>query len=249
VTLRTNKRGRGGQSGVTLMELLVGMIITTIITTMLLMGYFSLQSSYSYSVNSAEARDLARTGMSRVIREIRSAQTPTDAYYVASGFSKTSTAGMAKTASNFIAFFSTFNTTAAMPIVQPRLIVYRLYSDGSLWRYVDANSNGLNGALGKWSGFTSYTLNKAYETTHWEGAQLVVPHVVNGVVPSEDSPTPLFEYTYYDTSGRPTQQPLVTGFLRQGIVAVQIHLLVDMNPKHSPTYIDLLTTAQLRNAR
>jgi hypothetical protein len=36
---------------------------------------------------------------------------------------------------------------------------------------------------------------------------------------------------------------------RGAIMAVQIHLLVDLNPGHSPAYIDLLTTAQPRNQR
>jgi hypothetical protein len=36
---------------------------------------------------------------------------------------------------------------------------------------------------------------------------------------------------------------------RGSVIAVQIHLLVDLNPRHSPVYIDLVTTAQLRNQR
>jgi len=247
--LRSALRGLRRQEGLTLMELLIGLVISAIVSAMLIMIFIALQDSNSYSVNSAMARNQARTALSRLEREIRDAETPTNAYYAASGFSQTSSACMARTTSTWLALFTTFNQTGSMPYVTPRVVVYRLYSDGTLWRYVDANGDGHNGSLGTWYSCVRHTIDEATETTSWEGHEMVVDHVVNAIVPSTGMPTDLFQYSYYDSSGNLQQQNLVTGSLRQSILAVQVHLLVDLNPSHSPAYIDLLTTAQLRNAR
>jgi prepilin-type N-terminal cleavage/methylation domain-containing protein len=237
------------QQGLTLMELLVSLIITSIVSAMLVTVFLALMKSNAYSINSAQARDQARTALSRLEREIRDAETPTNAYYAASGFNQTTTACLARSSSTWLALFTTFNETGAMPYVTPRLVVYRLYSDGQLWRYVDADGNGRNGSLGSWNNCLTGSINEATETTTWEGAQMVVADVVNGSEPSASAPTDLFDYSYYDSSGTLQQQNIVSGGLRQSILAVQIHLLVDLNPGHAPAYADLMTTAQLRNAR
>jgi hypothetical protein len=231
------------------MELLVGLIISAIVSTMLVGTVIALLDSNSYSINSAEARDQARTALDRLEREIRDAEAPTNAYYAASGFSQTTTSCLAKSTPTWLALFTTFNETGSMPYVTPRLVVYRLYSDGTLWRYVDANGDGRNGGLGSWSNCLRQATNEATETNTWEGAQMVCANCVNGTVPSTSAPTDLFQYSYYDSSGALQQQNLVTGSLRQSILAVQINLLVDLNPNHSPAYVDLMTTAQLRNGR
>jgi type II secretory pathway pseudopilin PulG len=242
-------RGLRRQEGLTLMELLIGLIISAIVSTMLVTIFISLQGANSYSISSAEARNMARTALSRLEREIRDAETPSTAYYTASGFNQTTTSCMARTMPTWVALFTTFNQAGSMPYVAARLVVYRLYPDGTLWRYADSDGDGRNGGLGTWSSSLRLTMNEATETSTWEGRQLVVSHVVNGTVPDSTTPTDLFQYSYYDSAGALQLQNTVTGSLRQSILAVQIHLLVDLNPKHSPTYIDLLTTAQLRNAR
>src|SRR5450756_1943873 len=63
-----------GQKGLTLVELLIGIIIAGILTTMILMGWFSLQNSYSMSSQSTKQREAARDAMSRIVRELRDAQ-------------------------------------------------------------------------------------------------------------------------------------------------------------------------------
>jgi type II secretory pathway pseudopilin PulG len=236
------------QEGLTLMELLIGMIISAIVSTMLVTIFISLQDANSYSISSAEARNMARTALSRLEREVRDAETPSAAYYAASGFNQTTTSCMARTMPTWVALFTTFNQSGSMPYVAARLVVYRLYPDGTLWRYADGDGDGRNGSLGTWSNCLRLTMNEATETSTWEGRQLVV-NLVNGTVPSTTTPTDLFQYSYYDSAGALQLQDTVTGSLRQSILAVQIHLLVDLNPQHSPTYIDLMTTAQLRNAR
>ena len=50
------------QGGVTLIELLVSMIIMGIISTMIILVWSSLQSSYSYTVSAAQSRSTAHVG-------------------------------------------------------------------------------------------------------------------------------------------------------------------------------------------
>ena len=70
--LTLGRRARG-QRGVTLIELLVSMIIMGIISTMIILVWSSLQSSYSYTVSAAQSRSTARDTMAHMRREIRDA--------------------------------------------------------------------------------------------------------------------------------------------------------------------------------
>ena len=77
---------------------------------------------------------------------------------------------------------------------------------------------------------------------------LIVKNVVNDKVLSGGVATPVFRYSSYLSNGQIDVQPVVLGTDdRNAIVAVEIHLLVDLNPLHSPVYADLVTTAQVRN--
>ena len=77
----------------------------------------------------------------------------------------------------------------------------------------------------------------------------LVKHVVNNVVAEGASPsTPLFTYTYLDDYGDPVDANSVTSTLLGQIRNVRVHLLVDLNPNHSPVYMDLVSGAQIRNA-
>ena len=62
------------QRGITLIELLISMMIASIISSMLLVSWFALQSSYYYSINSNNARDKGRQALSRLEREVRDAE-------------------------------------------------------------------------------------------------------------------------------------------------------------------------------
>jgi type II secretory pathway pseudopilin PulG len=248
-------RRLSAEAGISLVELLVGMIIMSVITTMLIMGWTAISNSMSNTVSASEARDFSRLAIDRLTREIRDAETPSNAYLTSAGLPLTSPAVL-RARQTWIAFFTTFNVAGSMPTVTPRLVVYRLYSDGSIWRYVDVDGNGRNGSLGTWANsvnaLTNGTSTQAVETTAWEGGQLVVPAVVNSIVPDANhgtSTTDLFRYSYNTSSGVLGEgSPVLTDDLRVAITSVQIHMLVDLNPSHSPVYIDLLTTAQLRNA-
>lgn len=227
------------QSGLTLMELLISLIIASIVSTMIFMSWFSLNQSYSYSVHSNEARDIARLAMGRMAREIRDVESvPTSnecAVVRARGF--------------WVLFTTTFNTAGnSNATMVPHLAMYRLYEDETLWRYEDMNGNGTIAGVDVNVTTDNTNFNTA-EQSNGEGARLVCRNAVNYVVPSGGE-TPLFEYSYYDDDGQLQLDPYVyTTPNRQRILAVQIHLLVDLNPRRSPTYADLLTTAQLRNQR
>jgi type II secretory pathway pseudopilin PulG len=266
------------QGGITLMELLVSMVILTVISTMLLVSWFALSNSYSFSVNSNKARDLARQGLSRMEREVRDAESYTPGLPPANlapwpAFSN-------KTVQNepaliyarpyTIVLMTTFNESGnASPSKKSHLVMYRVYYDAAsntaeLWRFEDVPDaagnyqgriNGVAlsaGAEPMVNGRPNYDVN---EKTSGEGAQLMLSHVVN-TDSSFATPVPVFEYGAYYTAGSGTMEwrddlggAATASTNRGSVIAVQIHLLVDLNPRHSPVYIDLVTTAQLRNQR
>lgn len=256
------------QDGVSLIELLIAMSIMAVISMMIIMGWSAATRSYAYSRNSAEARDVARQGLSRMTREIRDAESA--AYFDDTTESSTS---IVRSEQMWMAFFTTFNRADSQPDVAPRLVVYYLYADGQLWRYADLNGDGENGSVGNWAnaindldstttvlGVTDLA-REAAQTTTWEGRQKVVDHVVNWTNPDPNVSASLFTDVFRYSLWRPftntdgvqsaelKQKSPVGDQDRAGIVSVQIHLLVDLNPAHSPAYIDLMTTAQLRNQR
>jgi hypothetical protein len=133
---------------------------------------------------------------------------------------------------NKIEFVTTFNNVGNdAPNAVPVAVMYYL-DNGSLYMKRDADDNG-----------------------SWDAAQrVVVPYMVNGSVPKDGS-TPVFSYTYVagdgtfisveptdDTASLPLDQ-------RARIISVTYTLLVDLNPGHSPTHMNLTGTAQLRNQR
>jgi prepilin-type N-terminal cleavage/methylation domain-containing protein len=257
------------QDGVSLIELLIAMSIMAVISMMIIMGWSAATRSYAYSRNSAEARDVARQGLSRMTREIRDAEMPSDAYFD----DTTASTSIVRSDRMWMALFTTFNRAGSPTDVAPRLVVYYLYADGQLWRYADLDGNGQNGSVGSWAnaindldstttvlGVTDLARESA-QTTTWEGRQKVVDHVVNWTNPDPNVSASLFTDVFRYSLWRPfkntagvqsaelKQESPVGDQDRAGIVSVQIHLLVDLNPAHSPAYIDLMTTAQLRNQR
>jgi Tfp pilus assembly protein PilW len=237
----------------TLIELLISMAVMGVIMVMLLTGWFALSKSYGFTVHSADARDSGRQAMQRLQREIRDAQKPTQGY-LAGTTAQAPDAIIYRAQPYWIAFSTTFNdagnsaagistdpTPTPIPS-RPHLVVYRLYTNKQLWRYEDANGDGtlLNVAL---SG--TNTANNLSEQSSGEGRRLIASDVVNLVSPA----VPLFTYNYYDENGVLQSYDTVTGSARYSIIAVQLRLLIDLDPSKAPLYADLRGTAQLRNAR
>jgi prepilin-type N-terminal cleavage/methylation domain-containing protein len=260
------RRRARSERGITLIELLTAIVIAGIISAMLFTSYFALNNSYSYSVNSNRARDLGRQTMSRMEREIRDAETVTGIVYPAwAGITISNEPVLIRTRPYTIVYTTTFNETGnADPTKKPHLVMYRLYYDrttdkAELWRFEDlpdaaGNYQGAINGVAMYSG-DEPTINgrpnfNAAEKTTGEGCSLVLQHVANTVT-EVSPPVPVFTYGgYFDSDGVMDWSNDVRGATeRVKIIAVQIHLLVDLNPRHSPVYIDLMSTAQLRNQR
>lgn len=210
---------RRGQQGLTLIELLIAMSIATVISGMVIMGWIGLQNSYSYSSSSNKAREYARDGMARMIREIRD------------GKGRSATTPIAYATANELRFYSVFNVAAAA-------------SD---------KASDVQGLLSYAAPLVTYRYDAASQTLYRRvesGAErALITHVVNNVVAEgASSSTPVFTYTYLNDNGVPVEATDVSSTYLGQIRSVRVHLLVDLNPKHSPVYMDLVSAAQMRNA-
>jgi prepilin-type N-terminal cleavage/methylation domain-containing protein len=210
---------RRGQAGLTLIELLIAMSIAVVISGMVIMGWVALQNSYSYSSNSNKAREYARDGMARMIREIRD------------GKGRLNTAPVAYATANELRVYSVFNDAAA----------------------ASQKASDVTGLLSYSAPLVTYRYDAAGQILYRrEGTGPEVPlvrHVVNNLVAEGVSPsTPVFTYKYLDDYGVPVDANDVSSTYLGQIRNVRVQLLVDLNPKHSPVYMDLVSTAQLRNA-
>jgi prepilin-type N-terminal cleavage/methylation domain-containing protein len=228
------------QRGMTLIELLAAMSISLVISAMIIMSWVALSGSYANTVRRGKATDFARFAMDRMQREIRDAEQPPD--------------GVAETAilrarPYYVVLYTTFNKTdSAAPSTPPRQVMYRLYSVGGvgeLWRFQDRDGDGT---------IENVTLSIGAPLTAreaGEGAQMLAKNIVNLTSPSTTNPTPLFTYIYYGADGAlVTDDHEVIGVdERAQIRAVEINLLIDMNPGKSPVYWHVRSTAQLRNTR
>lgn len=221
-----NPRERGRQSGISLIELLVSMIVMGILSTMILLVWFSLQSSYASSVQNAVQRDNARQALWRMAAEIRDAQ--------GVGGSAPVSSATATNTIETIEFTTSFNN--AGNTVQP---TNPTETDTNVHR-------------------VSYSYvpleHKIYRTEDADRA-VYLTNVVNESISSSYSEgnysyTPVFRYSYYDTQGDLQTVNSLTGagVDMSRLLNVQIRLLVDIKPNKSPTYMDLQTTVQPRNA-
>jgi prepilin-type N-terminal cleavage/methylation domain-containing protein len=236
-TSRLARRARD-QRGMTLVELLLAMTVSLIITAMILLSWVALSGSYANTVRRGKASDFARLAMDRMEREIRDAEQPPAA------ISETS---IVRARPFFVVFYTTFNKTGnASMTTPPREVMYRLYSNGELWRFHD--DNGVAGIQGVDTSLEDHFPLSERQTG--EGAQLLTSNVVNLSEPSTSNPSALFTYIYYDGNGGLVRATDIRGTAsRAQIRAVEINLLVDLNPGKSPVYWHVRTTAQLRNTR
>jgi len=261
------------QHGITLIELLIAMTIASIISAMLLTSWFALNTSYTYSVNSNKARDLGRQAMSRIQREVRDAEFgAVNVGPPPNQFTLNEEPAILRSRPWTLTLTTTFNESGNTdPGKKPHLVAYRLYymaadDKAELWRFEDTY-NATTHAMtpdGRISGLTFYSADeptsngrpnfnnneRSAVAAAGDRAELVVRDVVNTDT-SLATPVALFTYSgYFDDSGALTFQTDVRGKdNRLNLLAVRIHLLIDLNPKRSPVFADLINTAQLRNQR
>jgi len=218
----------GRQTGITLVELLVVMVILGIVTTMILGTWFALQSSFAHTSHASHAREFARDSVTRMTREIRDAQ----------GYGGKNP--IIRADRFVIVFSSTFNqannSTTGTPPVETAFVYVESASrqSGSIYRVVDKNANGVDDELASVATYPPP----------------VVDDVVNWWKPSVTAKVSLFRYTYFSDQGAFKTVNSMTGVASTArILSVHIRVLVDLNPRRAPVYMDLQTTAQPRNGR
>jgi len=234
--------GESRQRGTTLVELMVVLVIMGVVTSLILVTWFALQSAYSSTTIATEQREAAQQGMARMVQEIRDTSGT-----VGSVAGK----GFVKANATEIIYYSAFNAQSAGQVTtdgkgdgqdssgtgyRPPMGGF-YYENDTVYRWRDTNGNGL---LDKASG---------------DRVDVLIDHVVNGA-----DNTPVFIYTCLNTGhggldvgdtplGAPYRTSTPSPAELATITSVQITLRVDLNPGHAPTYMDLISTAQPRNNR
>jgi prepilin-type N-terminal cleavage/methylation domain-containing protein len=251
-TLRT--RGRDRQTGLTLIEVLISMIVLSIVSTMLIAGWINMQRASAFAVNTNNARATARDAMSRVTSELRGSQ-PTSLPTATPSASATPTPQPPITMASpmAVAFNSVFNSSSAnadgsgITALRPT----RIWLDPTLqsppwntsartlWLQRDMNGNGFS------------------LTDSGDRNIVLARNVVNAIVPdpttdgpSKTTSTPVFRYGYRTTTGSPVQwtDNETNSLVLANIVAIRVRIIIDTNRAHSPNYVDNTTTVRLRNA-
>ena len=222
----------GGQAGITLIELLVSMTILSVVTTMIIMSWLSLQSSSAQTVSANDARSSARDALQRMSIEIRSADAQPGS---------TDGAVFTKATPTEVDFYSSFNVagqtsdgsgTGALRLTKMYLTGTMPYQ--SLVMVRDTNNNGALGDSG-------------------DQTLVLATNVVNNSLPSTTSPTAVFTYGYRDTSGdfqaaTTIPSPSLPSITLASIISVNMRVMIDKNLNHTPLPVDLQTIVRPQNA-
>jgi prepilin-type N-terminal cleavage/methylation domain-containing protein len=228
----------GSQAGITLIELLITLVILSIVSTMLIGTWISLQRAYAFASAKNTATATARDALDRVSSEIRDAQGVT---YSASPSPSTSTPFYFGGTSPYVCdandcvFYSAFNNPNAVLQSgqygrdQLRLTAIWLDTSGTqaqktLYWQRDTNGSG----------------------TFDSGDRKVIlaRNVVNSAAAVNK---PIFTYVFRGSSGTYTTSTSLTAGNVATLTSVQVDIIVDANLSHTPTYIDLRTTVEPRN--
>jgi len=244
--LTKGRPGRGGQAGVTLIELLVSMLILGIVTTMLVAGWISLQGAFGTVVQTNDARATVRDAMSRISSELRGSQ-PTalpDPFITPPPSLEPPVIAAAPMS---VTFYSAYNSSAAnadgsgVTAVRPTRIRLDTAAQTAPWNpacrslYLerDMNSNGIFTDSGDRS------IELAKNVANWN-----VADATNGTLY-----TPVFRYAYRDTDGDVLWTDNAASSLDlASIIAIRARLIIDTKMAGTPRYVDTTTTVRLRNA-
>jgi Tfp pilus assembly protein PilW len=234
----TSAKRRDHQSGITLVELLVTMVVLTIVTTMIIVSWFTLQSSYAQTAAANDARSSARDALNRMSMEIRSAQAPASSTTGAVFVAVPPSTGAMPTE---VDFYSSFNVAgqSSNGSATGALLLTRIYLGGTMpyqTLYLQRDTNN--------------------SATFDSGDQSIVlaNNVVNNSFPSTGAPTPVFAYGYRDSSNQfQTANTIPSASLPStitlaSIVSVTIRVMVDANLNHTPLPVDLQTIVRPQNA-
>ena len=234
----TAQRGvRHAQVGYTLIELLVTMIIMSIVSTMLIVGWVNLQRAYSFTSVTNSARATARDALDRMSSEIRTSQPPTAAVTTQFYLPATPTYPY-MCGPNSCVFYSAYNhdsagvdgsglapsgTTPPSSSALRLTAIWLRTSDSTLIWQRDANNNGLDSSDRK---------------------IILARNCVNSAVGRA-----IFTYFFRDAAtGVYSHSSTLTSSAVAGLRSIRMELVVDANLAHTPTYVDLSTTVRPRNA-
>lgn len=249
----THRRSLTGQSGITLIELLVSMIILGIISTMLIVGWINLQRSTAFALTTNNARATARDSISRVTNELRASQ-PTALVTPSPSATATPAAQPPITQAGKwdVQFYSAYNdsTAAADGTGVATLRLTRIYLDTATVPPAPWNPSGRTLRLQRdtnrngWLDSADMNIILARNVVN-----MVVADATNGTSPGTTY-TPLFKYAYRASASDPIQWTDNTaGTLDLStIVAVRTRIIIDANARREPNAIDATTTVRLRNA-
>ena len=212
---------RKKESGVTLVELLVVMIVMSIISGMIVTVWISLSNASAFTSSSMEQQDFARDAVSRMAAQIRDAEDPA---------SSSNSSAFTLAADDQVCFYTTYNTSgAADPTTPPTLQRFILWSNHCIYREAADGDD-----------------NFAADPSVDPKASLLVSNVVNS-----DNNRDLFTYSAYSAvAPHPlyySDSATSVAVAPADIVTVTIAALVDLNPGHSPQYVTVQTTVQPRN--
>jgi len=231
---------RGSQAGMTLMELLVSMIIMSVVGTMLVGGWISLQRAYAFTRATNSARATARDALDRISSELRASQPPTAAVATQFYLPATPTYPYMCGPTSCV-FYSAYNNSAAadgsglaltgtVPLSTSAIRLTAIWLDTStstLYWQRDTNNNGFDASDRK--------------------IVLASKNVVNSAVSRN-----IFTYYFRDlTTGVYSHSSTLSTSGANNVAnlrSVQVELVIDANMAHTPTYVDLTTTVRPRNA-
>jgi prepilin-type N-terminal cleavage/methylation domain-containing protein len=233
------RASRRSQSGITLIELLITMVILSIVTTMLIGAWISLQRAYAFASAKNNATAQSRDAIDRISSEVRTAQ---GRIYTASPSPSTSTPFVVGGTSpyvcdaNAITFYSAYNNPdAALNSGQYGRGQLRLTS---IW--LETSGSKPQKTLW-WQRDTSITPNGLDSS---DRKIMLASNVVNTAAVINK---PIFMYNVLNSSGNISQETSLTSANVASLVSVQIEVIADVNITHTPTFVDLVTTVEPRN--
>jgi prepilin-type N-terminal cleavage/methylation domain-containing protein len=247
--LQTPRTYRGRESGLTLIEILISMIILGIITTFLVIGWINMQRGTAFAISSNNARSIARDTISRVATELRGAQpTILPSPSVSATAMPTGQPPIVTATTWDIVFYSAFNNGAAAS--DPTGVGALRKTEMKL----DTTSSGLDTAHGI---LYLYRDLNGDGTTNGTGDLKIVlaKNVINKSLydplsgnPTEQLKYALFSYGYRTLATDPVVWTATGTSVLTSIVAVRSRVIIDANIAHTPKFIDTTTTVRLRNA-
>jgi prepilin-type N-terminal cleavage/methylation domain-containing protein len=240
---KLTRSAAGPQSGLTLMEMLVGMIIMAVISTMLVGGWISLQRSYAFTSVTNQARATARDALDHMESALRASQPPTT----------TDTTQFYLSPPRATLSSTYLSGSPASPCGPTTCVFYTTYnnqpgSDGTGWTRVQLTAIWLD-TSGTKAQKTLYLTRDSNNNGALEASDRKIVLARNVVNTASAINRSLFTYFFRDaSSGAWSHASTLSSTSVPNLRSIQLEIVVDVNLSHTPTYVDLRTTVRPRNA-